>query len=236
MSAAPANGGGNPALGPLGTVGFQSKRTLVEDVLKRAIHDGVLAAGQKVNVDEVARQLQVSRTPVREAFRTLELQGYLRVEPCVGTVVLGLEPREVIDVYTIRINLEGLATRLAVPLPSEAVDALECNLKDISALDPSQTDYARIDALNQAFHFGIYERSGNRRLLEMIRGLWDSVARYRAQNTRVAGLISRSTSAHREILGAMCAGDAAQAEQLMRMHLQRSSDTLLQQIDRRDPA
>ncbi len=224
-------------LPPLGAVGFQSKRTLVEESLKRAIHDGVLTAGQKVNVDEIARQMQVSRTPVREAFRTLELHGYLRVEPCVGTVVLGLQPEEVIEIYTIRIALEGLAARLAVPrLAPEGIDALERLLKDISALEPSQTDYAQIDTLNRAFHFGIYERSGNRRLLEMIRGLWDSVARYRAQTTRVAGFIARSTSDHRAIFEAMCGGNGDHAEYLMRAHLEMSARALLEQIDVRKPS
>ncbi len=222
-------------INPLGAVGFLSKRTLVEDTLKRAIHEGVLVAGQKVNLDEVARQLKVSRTPVREAFRTLELQGYLRVEPCVGTVVLGLEPQEVVEIYTIRINLEGLATRLAVShLTADAIKTLKGHLKEISILEPYQTDYARIDALNRAFHFSIYEQSGNRRLLEMIRGLWDSVARYRAQNTRVVGFITRSTSDHRSILEAMCAGDGDHAERLMREHLEMSSRALLEQITERE--
>ncbi|MGD0015570.1 MAG: GntR family transcriptional regulator, partial [Bryobacteraceae bacterium] len=208
------------ALIPLGVVAFQSKRTLVESSLKRAIHEGVLVAGQKVSVDEVARQLKVSRTPVREAFQTLEMQGYLRVEPCIGTVVLGLEPQEVIEVYTIRVNLEGLATRLAVPhLSVDVIEALDGFLNVISTLEPYQTEYARIDALNRAFHFGIYEQSGNRRLFEMIRALWDSVARYRAENTRIPGFIIRSTSDHRVIFEAMREGDAGRAERLMRAHL-----------------
>jgi DNA-binding GntR family transcriptional regulator len=214
-----------------GAVEFMSKRSLVEDAIKRAIHEGSFTAGQKLNLDEIARQLKVSRTPVREAFRSLELQGYLRVEPCVGTIVLGLEPQEITEIYTIRINLEGLATQLAVPnITGADLRGLEELLDQIAALDPATSAYTQIDGLNQLFHFGIYERAKNRRLLDMIRALWDSVARYRAQNTRIEGFLARSTSDHRAILDAMRRNDGQRAEALMQAHLDMSRRSLLEQI------
>jgi DNA-binding GntR family transcriptional regulator len=214
-----------------GAVEFMSKRSLVEDAIRRAIHVGRFTPGQKLNLDEVARTLKVSRTPVREAFRALELQGYLRVEPSVGTIVLGLEPQEVNEIYTIRINLEGLATRLAVSaIDGECLRILEGFLSDITALDPAQSEYARIDALNRSFHFGIYEKSGNQRLLGMIHSLWDSVVRYRAQNTRITGFMARSTKDHKAILQEIQDGHAAQAEALMQDHLEMSRRALLEQI------
>lgn len=217
-----------------GAVEFVSKRSLVEDVIKKAILDGSFVPGQKINLDEIARQLKVSRTPVREAFRSLELQGYLRVEPCVGTIVVGLEPQEIIDIYTIRINLEGMATRLAVPnISEEEVRSLKESIDQISLLDPENSDYVQIDRLNQSFHFGIYDQAKNRRLHEMIRSLWDSVARYRAQNTRIEGFLERSTQSHRTILGAILQGDGQQAEALMQEHLSMSRNLLLEQIANR---
>jgi DNA-binding GntR family transcriptional regulator len=214
-----------------GAVEFMSKRSLVEDAIKRAIHDGSFASGQKLNLDEIARQLKVSRTPVREAFRALELQGYLRVEPCVGTIVLGLEPQEITEIYAIRISLEGLATRLAVPNISGAdLQHLKESLDQIAALDPATSDYAQIDGLNESFHFGIYDQAKNRRLLDMIRSLWDSVVRYRARNTQIEGFLARSTQAHRAILNAIRRKNGQEAETLMQAHLRMSCDSLLEQI------
>lgn len=218
-----------------GAVEFISKRSLVEDAIKRAIHEGSLAPGQKLNLDEIARQLKVSRTPVREAFRALELQGYLRVEPCVGTIVLGLEPQEITEIYTIRFNLEGLATRLAVlNITGEDLRGLEESLDQITALDPASAEYTQIDRLNQSFHFGIYERGKNRRLLEMIRSLWESVVRYRARNTQIEGFLARSTQDHRAILDAIRRKDSQQAEALMQAHLGMSCQSLLGQVTSRE--
>lgn len=220
-----------------GAVEFMSKRSLVEDAIKRAIHEGSFAPGQKLNLDEIAKQLKVSRTPVREAFRALELQGYLRVAPCVGTIVLGLEPQEITEIYKIRINLEGLATRLAAEnIAREELGSLEECLDQIALLDPVHSDYNQIDRLNQLFHFGIYERAKNRRLLEIIRALWDSVARYRAQNTRLEGFLARSTSDHRAIMEAIRRNDGQQAEGLMQAHLDMSCRALLEQITGREVA
>ncbi|MEI8192057.1 MAG: GntR family transcriptional regulator [candidate division NC10 bacterium] len=217
-----------------GAVEFMSKRSLVEDAIKRAIHEGSFAPGQKLNLEEIARQLKVSRTPVREAFRALELQGYLRVEPCVGTIVLGLEPQEITEIYTIRFNLEGLATRLAVPnITGEDLRGLEESLDQITALDPANAEYTQIDRLNQSFHFGIYERGKNRRLLEMIRSLWESVVRYRARNTQIEGFLARSTQDHRAILDAIRRKDSQQAEALMQAHLGMSCQSLLKQVTSR---
>jgi DNA-binding GntR family transcriptional regulator len=210
-----------------GAVEFMSKRSLVEDAIKRAIHEGGFAPGQKLNLDEIARQLKVSRTPVREAFRRLELEGYLKVEPCVGTIVVGLEPQEVIEVYTIRINLEGLATRLAVPrIDAERVAALEESVRAIAGLRVDEDYYARIEVLNRGFHYGIYNQSGNFRLLRIIESLWDNVVRYRAQISYVAGS-EQSNLEHLAILGAIRARNAEQAERLMQEHLERSYRSLL---------
>jgi DNA-binding GntR family transcriptional regulator len=212
-----------------GTAEFMSKRSLVEDAIKRAIHEGGLAPGQKLNLDEIARQLKVSRTPVREAFRSLELQG------CVGTIVLGLEPQEITEIYTIRFNIEGLATRLAVPnITGEDLRGLEESLNQIAALHPANAEYTQIDRLNRSFHFGIYERGKNRRLLEMIRSLWESVVRYRARNTQIEGFHTRSTRDHRAILDAIRRKDSQQAEALMQAHLSMSCQSLLEQITSRE--
>jgi DNA-binding GntR family transcriptional regulator len=182
-----------------------------------------------LNLDEIARQLKVSRTPVREAFRKLELDGYLRVEPSVGTIVVGLEAQEIIEVYTIRINLEGLATALAVPrIDAPTLARLEESLRRIADLRPD-SDYAEIDTLNRTFHFGIYEKSGNKRLHRIIESLWDNVVRYRAQISYISGS-AQSNREHRAILKAIRSGGAEEAERLMREHLERSYRSLLSHL------
>jgi DNA-binding GntR family transcriptional regulator len=152
----------------------------------------------------------------------------------VGTIVLGLEPQEITEIYTIRFNLEGLATRLAVPnITGEDLRGLEESLDQITALDPASAEYTQIDRLNQSFHFGIYERGKNRRLLEMIRSLWESVVRYRARNTQIEGFLVRSTQDHRAILDAIRRKDSQQAEALMQAHLGMSCQSLLDQVTSR---
>jgi DNA-binding GntR family transcriptional regulator len=209
-----------------GSVEFSSKRALVEGRIRRSINEGELKPGDKLNADQVARQLKVSRTPVREAFHRLELEGFLRVEPCVGTVVVGPELQEVIDIYAIRINLEGLATRLATPhISTEDAATLEESVREIGDLRPGEDDYARINAPNRAFHFGIYERSGNLPLVRIIESLWDRALRFWAHIRYVTGS-AQSTQEHQAILGAIRAKDAQRAERLMQGHLERSYQLL----------
>lgn len=132
----------------------------------------------------------MSRTPVREAFRRLEREGFVRVEPCVGTIILGLEPRDVIEIYAIRGALEGLAVRFAVPkIDDKQISLLQEYLDEIDNLASSEADfdYCKVAVLNRLFHHDIYRMCGNQRLTDIIEHLWDSVERYRAETLRLWG-------------------------------------------------
>ncbi len=80
--------------------------------LKQAILDGVLAPGQQLVEGEIARQFGVSRSPVREAIQDLERQGYLVKKPRRGTFVTELTPQSVVEIYSLRILLEGYAAAI----------------------------------------------------------------------------------------------------------------------------
>src|SRR3954464_7514575 len=93
---------------------------LAVELIREAILDGELAAGERLKEDELARRLDVSRTPVREALRRLEAEGLVVVEPQRGATVRSYAPEELDDMYRLRAVLEGYAARRAAERISEA--------------------------------------------------------------------------------------------------------------------
>ncbi len=212
---------------------FVSKGALVEKKIKEAITKGELKPGQKLNQEEIAQQLGVSRTPVREAFRRLEREGFVRVEPCVGTIILGLEPRDVIEIYAIRGALEGLAVRLAVPkIDDKQISILQEYLDEIDNLASSEADfdYCKVAVLNRLFHHDIYRMCGNQRLTDIIEHLWDSVERYRAETLRLWGFLKQSQEEHKVILSGIREKDPLKTERLMQQHLELACQALVNKI------
>jgi DNA-binding GntR family transcriptional regulator len=186
--------------------------------LRQAIITGELSQKSRLIEPELARQLNVSRTPLREAIRQLEAEGFVTTVPRFGSFVSEITPQDVEDLYAIRTVIEGLAARQAAenPDPSKR-DVLDNILADLAK---RTGDYRQYHEISGRFHDIIVELSGNRRLQGIYHGLAQHVSRMRTLSLAVRGRPEISLRGHRRIATAILRGRGAEAERAMRAHIE----------------
>jgi DNA-binding GntR family transcriptional regulator len=185
--------------------------------IREAILRGDYSPGERLPQKELCNQLDVSPTPVREALRLLEAQGFLERFPYKGVYVAEVSPDESEEISVIRSALEGLATKMAVPkLTPDDIADLEALVKQMDEAW-RQTNVGRLRRINYRFHALIYEKSGSQRLSDMIVSLWPRFATDLLW--LIPGRAERSLEQHHEILGAIRNGDAEMAADLMSDHI-----------------
>ncbi len=210
----------------LETLDFRHMGDLAHDSIRDAIISGRLAAGERLSQDELARQLGVSRAPVRDALNRLEAEGLVRTA-AKGVVVAEMTPRELLDLFEVRAVVDGYAARRACTLISEDdIRRLE-QIVEATAQLSNGGNVQEVLKAHEDFHDVIYAASGNAELTRIARSLWDRTYRY-----RLAGLASRevtlsSLADHRAILEAFKEKDPSRAEKLMSGHNQHTVDRVL---------
>jgi DNA-binding GntR family transcriptional regulator len=198
---------------------YRTLRELAQDAIVADIMAGRLRPGQKLIETDLVTKYGISRGPIREAMRALEGQGLLKATSNRGCVVSSLTRQEIIENYEIRIELEGLAARLATPLLSAAdfdqLDSLLCQMN--TAAEPD--DWLH---LNQAFHLAIYSASRRPQLIAMTRDLMEAVHPYIRLFVSDPGHLRDTHSDHEPLLAALRARNADSAEQITQDHLRRA--------------
>ncbi len=185
--------------------------------LRQAIITGELAPKSRLTEPELAGQLNVSRTPLREAIRQLEAEGFVTAVPRVGSFVSEITTQDARDLYAIRTVIEGLAARQAAENPDPAKrEVLENILADLAK---RTADYRQYHEISGKFHDIIVELSGNRRLQGIYHGLAQHVSRMRTLSLAVRGRPEISLRGHRRIAAAILRGRGAEAERAMRAHI-----------------
>jgi len=203
-------------IAPLGE--YQSLRERIVARLRAAILTGDLPPKARLAEPRLAEQLQVSRTPLREAIRQLEAEGLVDTIPRIGSFVSAIGRQDVEELYAIRAVLEGLAARQAAENPDPGKREI---LQDIlDELAKRTRDYRRYHELSGRFHDAIAELSGNHRLLALYQSLGQHVSRMRVVSNAVRGRPTASLRGHRQITAAILAGRGAEAERLMRKHIE----------------
>jgi DNA-binding GntR family transcriptional regulator len=187
--------------------------------LRATIVRGELPSGTVLHDAELARQLGVSRTPIREALRRLEAAGFIALLPHGGFLIPELTPADLVDVFTVRRNLEGLAARLAAERRTRADLAFLDDLLD--ALDQALLDGDTLSRaeLSGEIHDTIAAASRNRyahAMLSNIRGVFD---RYRPRAALNPVTRNGSHQMHHAIVEAIRAQDAAEAQRLMELDI-----------------
>src|ERR1700686_1278763 len=191
---------------------------LVERAVAQWIFRGELTAGQKLTEQEVAERLDVSRGPVREAFRALADVGLLQIEQNRGAYVRKIDFEEAVEIHDIYSALEELAARRAARQLSGA------QIEELKGLVKSMDDAAEADdldryyALNLSFHQGLVEGSGNRRLLSIYTRLLNEFHLFRRFGLMQRGEMQLSNREHHQILDKIAAGDPEGAAEAMRSH------------------
>jgi DNA-binding GntR family transcriptional regulator len=207
----------------------QRSSSAVGDVFV-AVRDGILSGafipGQAITESEVAGQLGVSRTPVREALRELEVQGLL-IRHHRRILVASLSPAEADDVHGVRVALETLAVQQA--MTRNAVEAvvpqLERTISEMRyEIRSGNTTMALASA--RAFHHAIFQSSENQMLTRFLEQVYNRVDQYRFYNSsqRSAARLRRTIDEHIAIVDAIREGDVEQAQEHMRFHLGASHD------------
>jgi DNA-binding GntR family transcriptional regulator len=201
--------------------------------VRSAILGGQLRAGQLIPQVALARALNVSRTPLREALRMLQAEGLIEARPNQPMRVARLTLEGVEELYAMRIPLEVTALRLSIPrLTGEDIDGLHAT-HAVMARHASHRDYTAWDEPHRSFHYQLTRRAGDR-FGTTISQLIDQCARFRRM--RVAKMWSDETEEeHRLLLDAAVAGDVDGAAQLLCQHLSETAYALIRTVDANYP-
>lgn len=209
---------------------FKSKARAVYELLRQRILDAQYAPGQPLSIDGLARELGVSKIPVREALKQLEAEHLVEMVPHVGARIAPISLTDAEHLYPIRHALTELATRLAVPRITAAeldrLDQLQRAME--AALDAG--DLRRIERLNRDLHQIIAEASGNPPLAELHRDLMARCSRFRAGVPLDHQRAVASLREHREILAALRARDADRCLAISMQHSWRWADDVIRRL------
>ena len=198
--------------------------------LYEAIRSGDFRPGDRLREIEVAKRLDLSRTPVREALRKLESDGIVEHRPRLGAVIRTLTPSEVVELYEMRLVLERTAAQMAAKHANDAEIDLLNDLNDQIAALGDDTQQAA--ALNQDFHHRIYLASRNRFLLASARGLNNALMLLGPTTLDDEARIKTVCAQHARIIEAIRAGDQTAAGDAAEAHLQTSLRHRLKGMDR----
>ena len=210
----------------------QSLSTLVQRELERRILSGELAPGKKLNEEDVAVMFDVSRGPVREAFRALESAGLLRVEKNRGVFVRQVSVDEADEIYEVRAGVDELIGRL---LAARITPAQLAELRSLLRKMQQQAkarNVAEYYPLNVRFHETLARFTGNRALVGTYQRLVNALHLYRRETlARGPDSFPISTREHAEIVEAIASGDADRAGKLLYQHAMESRDRLHAALD-----
>ena len=191
---------------------------LISDIRKE-VSSGILKPGDQLEVTTLAERFGVSRTPIREAIRTLVETGVLETRPRKGSFVRVLSAKQLLDLFQVAAELEGMACRLAaLSLTKENVEAIERGLAKCTQAAGVQNN-AEYAMANLDFHTAIHNASGNDWLIEQLRQLQINLNSYRTMPYEIRGRLKKSTDEHKIICDAILSGDGEHACNLMRDHM-----------------
>jgi phosphonate utilization transcriptional regulator len=193
--------------------------TLVQRELERMIVAGDLPAGAKLNEATIADMLGVSRGPVREAFRALEVSGLVRLEKNRGVFVRQIDVREADEIYELRAVLdEFVGRRVAQIATDEDVRDLRALIERMDQAAASN-DLDAYHQINLAFHDRLVELSGNAKLVVTYRRLVNELHLYRRHALAQDGALPLSSHQHRDIVEKIAAGHASAAGRALYDHV-----------------
>lgn len=216
-----------PRLSPIQLDNYKPLRETVFEAVRDAIISGVLSPGERLMEVQLAEEMGVSRTPVREAIRKLETEGFIAMMPHKGAYVAGISAKDILDVFEVRAALEALAARLAAArITEEELDKLRGaitktdNMQNIEAVVASDT----------GFHNIIYQASRNEKLMQFIAHLKEQMKRFRTTSLAMPGRTEIASQEHEQIMKALADRNADLAADLSRQHIEKAENSVMQAI------
>lgn len=185
-----------------------------EDILK-----GKFKENEELREATLGKKLGVSRTPVREALRQLELEGLVHIIPNKGAYVTGITEKDVHDIYMTRSMLEGLCARWAAEhISEEQIQEMEEVLL-LTEYHLNRGNAEQLAELDGKFHEVLYDASQSRILRHILSDFHKYVQVARKRSVKKEDRAKKSLEEHREILNALRTGDADRAEELAHIHI-----------------
>lgn len=214
-------------LQPIDLDTYQPLREAVCETLRDAIRKGILEPGERLMEVQLAEELGISRTPVREAIRKLEQEGYVIMMPRRGTYVSDISTNDVKEIFEIRSALESLATGLAARrIEPDELETLQNLLVEIEGYI-AKNDIEKIVETDIKFHGLLYQVSRNERLVNIINNLKEQLARFRTLSMSYPGRLQETLEEHSEMVEAIANGDVSAARDAAEHHMERAEKTLL---------
>ncbi|PNH19258.1 GntR family transcriptional regulator [Lachnospiraceae bacterium] len=209
---------------------YMPLRDVVFHTLRQAILKGELEPGERLMEIRLAKRLGVSRTPIREAIRKLELEGLVIMIPRKGAEVAGITEKNLRDVLEVRRSLEELAIELAVKRMDESgITRLEeARIGFREALNSN--DMIRIAQADERFHDAIYAGTDNEKLIQLLNNLRDQMYRYRLEYIKDTGKRQIIMDEHESILNAVKTRDVELGKRAMREHIDNQELTISRKL------
>jgi len=209
---------------------YMPLREVIFNTLRQAIILGELKPGERLMEVHLAEKMGVSRTPVREAIRKLELEGLVNMVPRKGAHVADLSVKDIMDVLEVRACLDGLATSLA------ATRITQDEIKELKHIHTQFINYIEKDNLQGSikkdveFHDVIYRSSRNERLIQITSNLREQVQRFRVIYLKDYSNTKDIINEHNDIIDALIAKDPSKAQEVAQKHIKKQEETIIKSL------
>ena len=206
-------------------------RDVVFNTLRRAILKGELKPGERLMEIALADKLGVSRTPIREAIRKLELEGLVVMAPRKGAKVASITERDLNDVLEVRKGMEVLAISLACKrITGEELEKLESIERSFQSLIESGnlTELAEMDV---KFHDTIYQATNNQRLVQLLNNLREQMYRYRMEYLKDIAVRRTLAEEHKAICEALRGRDESKAQNYVSVHIDNQQKAIMPNLN-----
>lgn len=217
-------------LSPIKLENYKPLREIVFETLREAIINGTLKPGERLMEVQLAEDMGVSRTPVREAIRKLELDGFVLMVPRKGAYVAGISTKEIADVFEVRAALEALAAGLAAErITEEELGDLHRLMVEVN-ISSEAGDLERVVRSDTDFHDLIFKASRNNRLVQIINKLREQIQRFRSTSLSYPGRIKETIEEHKKLLGAISDRNIELARNVAREHIENAENSMLEAL------
>ena len=204
-----------------------SLRGRILQKIREDIASGRYPPGENLNETRLAEEFHVSRTPIREAIRQLEIEGFVRYVTNKGAIVEAITPRDVEEIFAIREFTERLAARWAAERITDEEIRTLAEIVQLMEFYTAKEDIDQLVRLDTRFHHVLVEASKSRPLKQAVGAAIHYIQRARYASLKVPGRLDRSLGEHKAILQALENRDPAEAERLASLHISRTRENLM---------
>ena len=190
----------------------------IADVLRENIISGNIKGREKLNERRLSDALNISRPPIREAFRTLATEGLITLVPRKGAFVSELSMQEVKEIYEMKSMMESFATRLAIPIMGEREISELDSIPNLMEEKIRENSFEEIQRFNIEFHRKMIEMSKNQKLIRFYESIVLPIRRYQRLGLSAPSSWKISLAEHRNIVKAIRSKNVELAERLTREH------------------